>query len=146
FGLNERPRSAFINAGIGYGGLCFPKDIRALIRISERIGYKFKFLDVVEEVNKEQRIAFVNKMKRLVPKIRGKKVALLGLSFKPKTDDMREAPSIDIIERLQKLGAQIHATDPVAIPNAREIFGKTITYHKKFVFSGKRSSCDRYYH
>lgn len=121
---------AFINAGIGYGGLCFPKDIRALIRISERIGYKFKFLDVVEEVNKEQRAVFVEKMKRLVPKIRGKKIALLGLSFKPKTDDMREAPSIDIVKRLQKLGAKIHATDPVAITNAKQIFGKSITYHK----------------
>ncbi len=129
--LRADPRigqKAFLNAGIGYGGLCFPKDIRALIKMSKRIGYRFSYLNVIEEVNRDQRKLFVDKIRRLVPRLRGAKVAILGLSFKPDTDDMRDAPSIEIIKRLLCLGAKITATDPVAIPTAHRIFGNSITY------------------
>lgn len=121
---------AFLSAGIGYGGLCFPKDIRALIRISQKLGYRFKFLDVVDQINKDQRKFFVQRIRMLVPKIKGKKVALLGLSFKPQTDDLRDAPSLDIIKSLLRAGAKLHVTDPVAINSTRRIFGSLLTYHR----------------
>ncbi len=123
-------KKAFLSAGIGYGGLCFPKDIRALIRISRRIGYRFEFLDVVERVNKEQRKVFVDKMRRLLGTLKGKRVALLGLAFKPDTDDMRDAPSVDIIRRLLRAGARVHVTDPVALSVGRRIFGMSIRYSR----------------
>lgn len=119
---------AFLQAGIGYGGLCFPKDIRALIKISKKMGYHFKYLDVVEEVNKDQRKIFVEKLRRMLGTLKGKHITLFGLSFKPNTDDMREAPSLDIIRLLLKAGAHVAVTDPKAIPYARRILGKSVTY------------------
>lgn len=130
--LKADPRigqKAFLSAGIGYGGLCFPKDIRALIKISKRIGYRFSYLEVIEQVNKDQRKMFVDKMRDMIS-LRGARVAILGLSFKPNTDDMRDAPSVDIVSRLVRLGAKVVATDPVALKAAQRIFGNTIEYTK----------------
>lgn len=129
-GYDRRIGRAFLNAGVGYGGSCFPKDVKALIAISDSLGYDFKLLKEVEAVNKEASERFVKRALDLVGgKMKGKKVAVLGLSFKPNTDDMREAPSIKIINALLDKGAKVKAFDPVAIENAQKIF-RNITFGK----------------
>ncbi|MDQ7799491.1 MAG: UDP-glucose/GDP-mannose dehydrogenase family protein [Candidatus Edwardsbacteria bacterium] len=120
-GLDRRIGRSFLNAGIGFGGFCFPKDLQAFIRISEKLGYDFKLLKAVEEINEDQKKLFVKKIEELVWNISGKTIGMLGLAFKPNTDDMRFAPSIDIIEALQKDGAKIRAYDPVSMDRARQV-------------------------
>ena len=120
-GLDRRIGRSFLNAGIGFGGFCFPKDLQAFIRISEKLGYDFRLLKAVEEINEDQKRLFVKKIEELVWNIQGKTIGILGLAFKPNTDDMRFAPSIDIIEALQKDGAQVKAYDPVAMDRARQV-------------------------
>lgn len=122
-------KKAFLSAGVGYGGSCFPKDVKALIQIARRHDYHFKILQEVEKVNYYQRDVLVNKILRLFKNPKGKTVAIWGLAFKPKTDDMREAPSIDIIKSLQKNGLKIKAYDPVAQKQAKKIL-KKVTYCK----------------
>ncbi len=122
-------KHAFLGTGAGYGGSCFPKDVKALIQIARRHDYRFSILEKVEEVNKNQRQLIVDKTLRLLGKPKGKTVAVWGLAFKPNTDDMREAPSIDIICSLQKLGAKINAFDTVAENQAKKIL-KNINYFK----------------
>ncbi|MDD5043644.1 MAG: UDP-glucose/GDP-mannose dehydrogenase family protein [Patescibacteria group bacterium] len=112
---------AFLDAGCGYGGACFPKDVKALISLAKDYDYDFSLLKEVEEVNKNQRKLMVGKVKKLLPDLAGKTIAVWGLAFKPNTDDMREAPSVDVIEFLQKEGAKINAFDPVAEKVARKI-------------------------
>lgn len=126
-GLDKRIGRSFLNAGIGFGGFCFPKDLQAFIRISEKLGYDFKLLKAVEEINYEQKNLFVKKIEEAVWNISGKTIGLLGLAFKPNTDDMRFAPSIDIIEALQKDGARIKAYDPVAMDRAKQVL-KDVEY------------------
>jgi len=126
-GLDKRIGRSFLNAGIGFGGFCFPKDLQAFIRISEKLGYDFKLLKAVEEINYDQKTLFVKKIEELVWNISGKTIGLLGLAFKPNTDDMRFAPSIDIIEALQKDGARIKAYDPVAMERAKQVL-KDVEY------------------
>lgn len=126
-GLDKRIGRSFLNAGIGFGGFCFPKDLQAFIRISEKLGYDFRLLKAVEEINEDQKRMFVKKIEELVWNIQGKTIGFLGLAFKPNTDDMRFAPSIDIIEALQKDGAQIKAYDPVAMGRARQVL-KSVVY------------------
>ncbi len=121
-GLDQRIGEAFLNAGIGFGGFCFPKDLEAFIAISESLGYEFNLLKEVKNINEQQRISPVKKLKNVFGEIKGKKIGILGLAFKPNTDDMRFAPSIDIINLLLEEGASVKAYDPVAIGNAREIF------------------------
>ncbi len=121
-GLDQRIGEAFLNAGIGFGGFCFPKDLEAFIAISESLGYEFNLLKEVKNINEQQRISPVKKLKNIFGDIKGKKIGILGLAFKPNTDDMRFAPSIDIINLLLEEGASVKAYDPVAIGNAREIF------------------------
>ena len=111
-GLDKRIGMAFLNAGIGYGGFCFPKDLRAFIRIAEELGYDFRLLKEVERVNEEQKERFVKKIEGLLWNLRGKTVGMLGLAFKPNTDDMRFAPSIDIIAHLKREGVTVKAYDP----------------------------------
>lgn len=120
-------KQAFLDAGPGYGGSCFPKDTSALITIAKKNKINFKILKEVEETNKRQKKSLLPKIKRLVPKLKGKKIAIWGLAFKPKTDDMREAPSIETINALQKNGAKVIAFDPVAEEEARKIF-KNVSY------------------
>jgi len=108
---------AFLNAGLGYGGSCFPKDVEALIQIAHDNKVDFKILEEVEVVNKIQRTKFVEKIRSELKSLKGKKIAVWGIAFKPKTDDIRMAPSVAIIEQLELLGAKIVAFDPVAQEN-----------------------------
>ncbi|MDZ7345064.1 MAG: nucleotide sugar dehydrogenase, partial [candidate division KSB1 bacterium] len=121
-GLDHRIGSKFLHAGPGYGGSCFPKDTRALLNIGQQHGYHFKIVEATIKVNDQQRRIMLEKIIKAIGEVRGKTIAVLGLAFKPSTDDMREAPSIDIIKGLQKLGARIQAYDPVAIHEAKKIF------------------------
>lgn len=105
---------AFLDAGVGYGGACFPKDVKALIHIGEQNKVPLDILKAVEEVNNRQKTIILPKIKELLPSLKGKRVAIWGLAFKPNTDDMREAPSLEIIKALQKAGAKVVAFDPVA--------------------------------
>ena len=121
-GLDSRIGSRFLQAGVGYGGSCFPKDVRALIHVMKESGCSPLILEAVDKVNELQKHSILPKIRKLVPDLKGKKVTLWGLSFKPKTDDMRDAPSLVIVNELQKAGAEVHAFDPVAERNARRIF------------------------
>lgn len=129
-GLDNRIGKSFLNAGIGYGGFCFPKDVEAFIRISEKNGYDFRLLKEVQAVNKHQKQAFVKKVEDALWNLGGKTLAVLGLAFKPNTDDMRFAPSIDIINCLLEEGAKVKAFDPEAMERARGVFGGKIEYCK----------------
>ncbi|HPQ38913.1 MAG TPA: UDP-glucose/GDP-mannose dehydrogenase family protein [bacterium] len=127
-GLDSRIGNKFLNAGVGYGGSCFPKDVSAFLEISRELGYEFRLLDEVIRINKVQRELFIRKIKKAMWIVKEKKFAVLGLSFKPNTDDMREAPSIDIIEALLEEGASIRVYDPVAMDIARGHFGDRIEF------------------
>ena len=126
-GYDKRIGKAFLNAGIGYGGFCFPKDSAAFIRIAEKYGYDFKLLKDVQEINEKQKEFFIKKIEKALWNLKGKEIGILGLAFKPNTDDMRFAPSIDIINYLQKEGAKIKAYDPEAVENAKKLL-KDIKY------------------
>ncbi len=123
-GLDRRIGKNFLNAGLGFGGFCFPKDLSAFIRISEKLGYDFELLKAVEKINEEQKQYFVRKIEAALRSLHGKTVAVLGLAFKPNTDDMRFAPSLDIIAALQERGAKINAYDPHAMEKAKEALTK----------------------
>jgi len=130
-GSDARIGHKFIYPGIGYGGSCFPKDVKALIKTASENGYKMQVLQAVEGVNEAQKeVLFSKVMKHFGNDLKGKKFAIWGLSFKPKTDDMREAPSLVIIEKLLAEGATVSAYDPVAIAEAKHSLGDTITYAK----------------
>ena len=120
-GLDKRIGKQFLRAGLGYGGSCFPKDVDAFIKIAGKQGYDFKLLKVVQEINKEQRMHFTRKVEEALWNLNGKRIGVLGLSFKPNTDDMREAPSVEIIAALQKEGVKIAVYDPVAEEKAIEL-------------------------
>jgi UDPglucose 6-dehydrogenase len=120
-GLDNRIGRSFLRAGAGYGGSCFPKDVAAFHRISKDLGYDFKLLQEVRNVNMTQRDLVVSKVKKALWIVRDKSIGILGLSFKPDTDDMREAPSVDIIQALQNEGAKIKAYDPQAVSEAKEL-------------------------
>lgn len=128
-GSDTRIGQKFIYPGVGYGGSCFPKDVKALIKTAKEQGYNMRILNAVEDVNEAQKEVLFTKVKtHFKNDLKGKKFALWGLSFKPKTDDMREAPSLVIIEKLLKAGASVVAYDPVAMHEAHRILGDTITY------------------
>jgi UDPglucose 6-dehydrogenase len=125
-GIGSDPRIgySFIYPGTGYGGSCFPKDVRALIRSAHEVGHEAEMLKAVESVNDRQKGVLVDKMRRhFGDGIKGRTIALWGLAFKPNTDDMREAPSRTLIERLFELGARVRAYDPVAALEAKRIYG-----------------------
>lgn len=128
-GSDTRIGTKFIYPGVGYGGSCFPKDVKALIKTAKENGYNMRILNSVEDVNEAQKEVLFNKVKsHFNGNLKGKKFALWGLSFKPKTDDMREAPSLVIIEKLLKEGASVIAYDPVAMHEAQRILGDKISY------------------
>ena len=132
-GIGSDPRigNKFIYPGIGYGGSCFPKDVKALIKTAEDHGHKMRILQAVEDVNEDQKIVLFDKIaKHFKGDMKGKNFAIWGLSFKPKTDDMREAPSLVIIEKLLHAGANVKAFDPVAMHEAKKTLGEQITYCK----------------
>ncbi|MBI2614023.1 MAG: UDP-glucose/GDP-mannose dehydrogenase family protein [Candidatus Levybacteria bacterium] len=129
-GLDKRVGNQFLFAGAGYGGSCFPKDVKAMIAIAKKAGYNFSLLKDVEEINQQAIYGIVEKAKALLEgKIKGKTIGILGLSFKPNTDDMRDAPSIAIIDALQTEGAKIKAYDPIAMNNAKRIL-KNVDLHQ----------------
>lgn len=133
-GIGSDPRigNKFIYPGIGYGGSCFPKDVKALIKTASENGYDMQVLQAVESVNDNQKSVLYNKiMKHFNNDIKGKTFAVWGLSFKPKTDDMREAPSLVIIEKLLAQGAKVKAHDPIAMDEAKHSLQDKITYCKK---------------
>ncbi len=137
---DSRIGSAFLFSGVGYGGSCFPKDVQAIVKFSADKKYKFRVLEAVEQVNKIQKQRLLVKLDRVFGKpaksgkgaksLAGKTIAVWGLAFKPRTDDMREAPAIPIIEGLLARGAKVQAYDPEATTSARRIFGTKITYAK----------------
>lgn len=120
-GHDKRIGRHFLDAGIGYGGYCFPKDLQAFVNISNKLGYDFKLLKEVESINENQRKMFVEKIRNTLWNLKEKEIGVLGLSFKPNTDDIREAPSIQIINELQKDGAKIKAYCPGGMENAKKI-------------------------
>lgn len=130
-GADTRIGSSFLYAGCGYGGSCFPKDVKALIRTADEQGYPMRILQAVEAVNEYQKTVLYRKLEQYYRgNLSGKKVAMWGLAFKPETDDMREAPSLVLIDLLLKAGCRVTAYDPVAIPEAKRRIGDRIRYAK----------------
>ncbi|PER82244.1 UDP-glucose dehydrogenase family protein [Bacillus cereus] len=127
-GLDKRIGTQFLKAGIGYGGSCFPKDTHALIQIAGNVEHDFDLLKAVITVNNNQQNSIVDKVKNILGDIRGKQVAMLGLAFKPNTDDMREAASIVIANHLVELGAKAIAYDPIATENAKKVLPSEVEY------------------
>ncbi len=130
-GADRRIGSSFLFPGVGYGGSCFPKDVKALIKSARDHGYDFKILHAVEAANFAQKQRLVAKMRAYFGSLKGKEIAVWGLAFKPRTDDMREAPAIVIIEGLLAEGASVRAYDPEATRTARNVFGDRITFCDK---------------
>ncbi len=130
-GSDRRIGSSFLFPGVGYGGSCFPKDVKALVRFSADKKYDFKILQAVEAVNDLQKRSVVRKMEKQLGRLKGKTIAVWGLAFKPKTDDMREAPAIVIVKTLLEKGATVQVFDPEAMRVARGIFGDEVTYCAK---------------
>ncbi len=123
-GYDKRIGSAFLKAGIGYGGSCFPKDTRALIQIAGHVDYEFKLLRAVVEVNQDQRMSIIRKLETIFDgELQGKTIAVWGLAFKPNTDDVRESPALEIIQYLVRSGARVKAYDPIAIRNFQSMYG-----------------------
>jgi len=132
-GYDHRIGAAFLNAGLGYGGSCFPKDSSALARTAQKHGYDFKLLNAVMDVNRDQPIRFLDRMRSAVGgSFQGKTVGVLGLAFKPNTDDMRDAKSVEIIGALLAEGANIKTYDPIAMDNTRRIFPQICYTHNAY--------------
>src|SRR5262245_50752771 len=127
-GLDSRIGPAFLQAGLGYGGSCFPKDTDSLIHTAEDLGYDFALLRAVVEINRERAPHLVAEVEKALSPLDEKVVAVLGLAFKPNTDDMREAKSIEVVHRLVELGVEVRAYGPVAMANARRVLPASVTY------------------
>jgi UDPglucose 6-dehydrogenase len=129
-GSDRRIGNAFLFPGIGYGGSCFPKDVKAMLKFAGDTEYDFRILEAVEQVNQYQKTVLFEKMAAHFGNLKGKTVAVWGLAFKPRTDDMREAPAVPLIEALLAAGAKVRAYDPEATAQARRIFGDRVTFAK----------------
>ena len=127
-GSDSRIGNKFIYPGIGYGGSCFPKDVKALIKTADEYGYSLRVLKAVEHVNEDQKSVLYNKAEMHFSTLKDKTIAIWGLSFKPQTDDMREAPSLVLIKKLIDAGARVKAYDPVAMHESKRILGDTVEY------------------
>jgi UDPglucose 6-dehydrogenase len=127
-GMDARIGASFLSAGLGYGGSCFPKDTDSLIHTAAGLGCDFALLRAVVDINRERATHFVGMMAKTLNPLDGRSLAVLGLAFKPNTDDLREAKSIEVIEQLLRLGASVRAYDPVAMPAARRILPESIAY------------------
>jgi UDPglucose 6-dehydrogenase len=128
-GSDDRIGKRFLFPGIGYGGSCFPKDVQALVRSASEVNYEFKILDAVMEVNKSQKTYLIPRIKKYFNgDLRGKKIAIWGLAFKPNTDDIREAPALYLIDALVAAGASVAAFDPEAMKNVKEVVGDKIVF------------------
>jgi len=140
-GMDHRINSHFLRAGAGFGGSCFPKDVKAFIHISENLGYSFGLLKEVEKINEAQKDLVVKKIKKMVSGLEGKTIGIWGLAFKPGTDDIRNAPSLDVIARLINEKAKIKAYDPVAAEKTRLKIGDKITYCKNVYEAAESVDC-----
>jgi UDPglucose 6-dehydrogenase len=130
-GFDRRIGHSFLFPGVGYGGSCFPKDVRAVVHTAQEKGLKFSLLRAVEEINERQKGVLAEKVKtHFGADLRGRRFAIWGLAFKPRTDDMREAPAVVIVEALLEAGAEVAVHDPEALGQAREIFGHRVSYHR----------------
>ncbi|MBU3745244.1 MAG: UDP-glucose/GDP-mannose dehydrogenase family protein, partial [Sediminibacterium sp.] len=127
-GSDSRIGKRFLFAGIGYGGSCFPKDVQALVHSASEVNYDFKILKAVEAVNYDQKKIMMPKIDARFPSVAGKTVAMWGLAFKPNTDDIREAPALELIDELLKRGAKVRAFDPEAMPNVQRLLGDKIVF------------------
>ena len=125
---DRRIGSSFLFPGVGYGGSCFPKDVKAMLRFAAEQHYEFQILKSVDAVNQRQKLRLLERLRSHFGSLAGKRIAVWGLAFKPKTDDMREAPAVPLIHGLLEDGARVHAYDPEAMKVARGIFGSTIAY------------------
>ncbi len=125
---DKRIGPSFLFPGVGYGGSCFPKDVKAMLRFAETANYEFQILRAVEAVNERQKLRLLNKLQTHFGSLKKKKIAVWGLAFKPRTDDMREAPAVPLIDGLLNAGAVVQAYDPEAMKVARGLFGNRITY------------------
>jgi UDPglucose 6-dehydrogenase len=140
-GLDPRIGNLFLNAGPGYGGSCLPKDMNAIINLSSKIGVKPTLLNAVERTNKLQISNIVTLIKRNIRKIKGKKIAVLGVAFKPDTDDIRDSTGIELVRQLMKLGANVTIHDPRALDNARKIFHSNAEYTTTISSALKNCQC-----
>ena len=127
-GLDKRIGPQFLQAGIGYGGSCFPKDVKALAHMAEKINCHPQLLLAVMDINQDARRVFVQKVERGLGSVTNRKIGIWGLAFKPNTDDMREAPSIDIINYLVRKGAEVKAYDPVAMQQAQKVLPEGVEF------------------
>lgn len=127
---DARIGSKFLYPGCGYGGSCFPKDVKALARTGAEAGHRMKIIEAVDEVNNQQKLVVFHKLEAALKTLRGKRVAIWGLSFKPETDDMREAPSLVVIDRLLAHGAEVVVYDPVAMDECKRRIGNKVIYAK----------------
>jgi UDPglucose 6-dehydrogenase len=127
-GADERIGKRFLFPGIGYGGSCFPKDVKALVHSADKVGYDFKILKAVEDVNAIQKKTLMPRIRKAFPSLNGVKFALWGLAFKPNTDDIREAPALELIDELTAAGAHIVSFDPEAMPNVQRLIGDKVVY------------------
>jgi UDPglucose 6-dehydrogenase len=128
-GSDERIGKRFLFPGIGYGGSCFPKDVKALVKSSSEVDYEFKILNAVMDVNEKQKYHLLPKIKEYFhDDLKGKRIALWGLAFKPNTDDIREAPALIIISELLAAGASVSVFDPEAMSNTKQLFEDKITF------------------
>ena len=139
-GLDNRIGRYFLHAGIGYGGSCFPKDLEAFISIAEKLGYDFEILKAVRNANEEQKKFVLQKIKNELWVVKDKTIAVLGLAFKPNTDDLRNSPSIDLVRALIQEGAKIRVYDPKAMNKARELL-KDVIFCKDLYQAAKSADC-----
>jgi len=130
-GSDDRIGKRFLFPGIGYGGSCFPKDVQALVHSAAEVNYDFKILKAVEDVNYDQKKALLPKIDAHYGDIKGKTVAMWGLAFKPNTDDIREAPALEMIDALLQRGAKVQCYDPEAMPNVQRILGDSVVFAEK---------------
>ena len=140
-GLDPRIGELFLNAGPGYGGSCLPKDVKAIINFSSKLGIKPSLLDAVDKINREQVNHIVKLIEKNCGKIKNKKITILGLSFKPKTDDVRDSVSLELIKELLKKDVNVTVHDPKAINNVKEIFKNKINYENSISNAIKNSFC-----
>lgn len=140
-GLDPRIGPLFLSAGLGYGGSCLPKDVRALIALSKDLGYDPVLLNAVEEVNNTQPYKVIDLAKKLIGDLQGRRIAILGLAFKPNTDDVREAVSIKVINKLLEKRANPVTYDPVATTNAKKFLGNRVEYASSAIECIKGADC-----
>ena len=140
-GMDSRINRHFLDAGIGFGGSCFPKDLKAFIYTTEQLGYSFNLLKEVERINEMQKELVVKKIGDMIWNISGKTIGVWGLAFKPDTDDIRSAPAIDIIRQLLEKGAKVKAYDPVAAENTKKELGEEIEYSSNIYEAAEGADC-----